>query len=198
MRDLSLHLLDIIQNSLAAEADKISIGITANRAKNRLSLLVLDNGKGMREKVVRQAVDPFFTTRKTRQVGLGLPLLNMNSRQAGGRLLIKSVTGRGTLVAAVFQIEHPDRPPLGDIGETITASILAGPETDYKIVLKNKNNKMRISTEEIKWQLGEVPITSFEVLTWLRGYLNDCVTSIFGGVLNEIDCRAGGNTEENT
>ena len=130
MEDLSLHILDIVENSVKAEAREIRIVIAEDTEGDRLSLEIHDDGKGMDETTRRKALDPFFTTRTTRRFGLGLPLLAEAARQSGGSLELDSAPGRGTIVTVDFQISHPDRKPLGDIASTL-GTILAGrPELD--------------------------------------------------------------------
>jgi signal transduction histidine kinase len=125
MEDLSLHILDIVENSLSASAREIMILIDEDRGKDLLSLEIRDNGEGMDEEMRRKALDPFFTTRTTRHVGLGLPLLAQAARESGGTIQVDSTPGQGTLVKAVFQLSHPDLKPLGDIPGTL-GTILAG------------------------------------------------------------------------
>lgn len=130
MEDLSLHILDIVENSVSASAKLIKILIVEDTAMDRLSLEIVDDGKGMDEDMRRKALDPFFTTRTTRRVGLGLPLLTQAAREGGGNLELESAPGEGTTVRAVFQLSHPDRKPLGDLPATL-GTILAGkPELD--------------------------------------------------------------------
>jgi hypothetical protein len=125
MEDLSLHILDIVENSVAASARRIEILIEENRGADRLLLEIRDDGRGMDEKKRRQALDPFFTTRTTRRFGLGIPMLAQAARESGGCLALDSEPGRGTTVRAEFGLSHPDRKPLGDIPGTLSV-ILAG------------------------------------------------------------------------
>jgi hypothetical protein len=125
MEDLSLHILDIVENSLAASASRIEIRIAEDTRQDLLTLEIADDGKGMDPETCRRTLDPFFTTRTTRKVGLGLPLLAQAAQQAGGRVEVASQPGRGTTVKAEFRLSHPDLKPLGDIAETLRA-ILAG------------------------------------------------------------------------
>jgi len=130
MEDLSLHILDIVENSIAASASEIKIVIVEDTASDQLRLEISDNGNGMDEEMRKKVLDPFVTTRTTRRVGLGLPLLAQAARESGGDLTLDSAPGRGTTVIAVFQLSHPDLKPLGDIPATL-GTILAGkPELD--------------------------------------------------------------------
>jgi signal transduction histidine kinase len=128
MEDLSLHILDIVENSVVAEAKEVRILIVEETAEDKLSLEIRDDGKGMDEQMRKKALDPFFTTRTTRRVGLGLPLLAQAARDSGGSLELSSAPGRGTLVKAEFQLSHPDRKPLGDVVATLGAIVAGRPE----------------------------------------------------------------------
>jgi anti-sigma regulatory factor (Ser/Thr protein kinase) len=132
MQDLSLHILDIVENSITASASRIKILIVEDTPRDLLSLEITDNGQGMDPEVRRGALDPFFTTRSTRRVGLGLPLLAQAARESGGTLEIASEPGRGTTVKATFQLSHPDRKPLGDVAETLRTILCGRPELDLQ------------------------------------------------------------------
>lgn len=127
MEDLSLHILDIAENSIAASATRIEIELNENTEKDTLVLQIRDNGKGMDEETQRKVFDPFYTTRTTRRVGLGLPLLAQAAKQSGGNLELQSKPGQGTTVKAIFQLSHPDLKPIGNISETLQ-TILSGRE----------------------------------------------------------------------
>ena len=187
MRDLSLHLLDIIQNSVSAGADRISVTIGAYTSQNLLEMIITDNGCGMSEEFLERATDPFATTRTTRKIGMGLPLLKSSAQRTSGSLEIKSSESKGTRVRACFSISHLDRPPLGNITETMIILIASNPEIDYELVIKNDKDEFRIDTSEIKDKLGEVPITHLDVITWIKGNIDEAVKTIFGGVLDEIN-----------
>lgn len=132
MEDLSLHILDIVENSIAASADRIRILIVEDTARDLLTLQIEDNGNGMDAETREKVLDPFFTTRTTRRIGLGLPLLAQAAREAAGTLELASEPQRGTTVKAVFQLSHPDRKPLGDIAETLRALVAGRPELDLQ------------------------------------------------------------------
>jgi anti-sigma regulatory factor (Ser/Thr protein kinase) len=125
MEDLSLHILDIVENSITAAATEIRIRIDEDTRNDRLVLEIHDDGTGMDKEMQMRALDPFFTTRTTRRVGLGLPLLAQAARESGGQFEVTSSPGNGTTVRAVFQLNHPDRKPMGDIPGTL-GTILAG------------------------------------------------------------------------
>ena len=189
LRDLSLHLMDIIQNSLKAGAGCIVTSLQAEDGK--LVMIIEDNGCGMDREMLERVTDPFSTTRTTRKVGLGIPLLKAAADRTSGGLQITSEKGYGTVVKAYFEIRNIDRPPLGDIAQTIAGVILANPETNLKLILRRDNKVFELDTEEIKARLGEVPITEYNVLIWIREYVNEGIIAIFGGVLDEIDSGVG-------
>ena len=132
MEDLSLHILDVVENCIAASASRIEIRIVEDTDRDLLSLEIRDNGKGMDAETRKKALDPFYTTRTTRRVGLGLPLLAQAAREGGGHFELDSEPGRGTTVRAVFQLSHPDRKPLGDIAGTLETILTGRPELDLQ------------------------------------------------------------------
>jgi hypothetical protein len=132
MEDLSLHILDVVENSLAASATRVSIRIVEDTRADLLTLEICDNGRGMDEEARQKALDPFYTTRTTRRVGLGLPLLAQAAEEAGGKLELDSSPGRGTTVKAVFQRSHPDRKPLGDVAQTLKTIMCGRPDLDLR------------------------------------------------------------------
>ncbi len=138
MEDLSLHILDIAENSISGSAKRIEIRIDEDRTEDLLTIEIRDDGKGMDEQTLQKALDPFFTTRTTRRVGLGLPLLAQAARESDGRIELDSKPGRGTTVRATFTYSHVDRKPLGDIDETICTLVAGHPEID--ILYEHKRN----------------------------------------------------------
>lgn len=136
MEDLSLHILDIVENSIAAAAGRIEIAITEDTQRDVLSLEISDDGRGMDVETRNQALDPFYTTRTTRRVGLGLPLLAQAAREAGGHVDLDSEPGRGTRIRAVFQLSHPDLKPLGDIPRTLETILHGQAEVDLRFEYK--------------------------------------------------------------
>ena len=188
MRDISLHLLDILQNSLTAKATKISIHVGALPSQDLLYLTVTDNGSGMEAELLRRVFDPFVTTRKTRPVGLGLPLLKEAAKRSGGDLIIESVKGRGTKLKATFGLSHIDRPPLGDIADTVVMVVTAHPDLDLAVCFFNQTASRELQLAEIRKHLGDIPLNHAEVLNWIKDYLTDSLKAIFGGVLDEVNC----------
>jgi signal transduction histidine kinase len=131
MEDLSLHLLDIVENSINALATRIDISIIEKKDEDRLIMEISDNGMGMDEEVKRNVLDPFFTTKPNRKAGLGLPLLAQAAEEAGGSLRIESEVGKGTKITAAFQLSHMDRKPLGNMIETLRVLRAAHPYIDF-------------------------------------------------------------------
>jgi anti-sigma regulatory factor (Ser/Thr protein kinase) len=171
MEDLSLHILDIAENSLKAGARKIAITIREDAAADQLTLEVSDDGKGMDAAVAAQAMNPFFTTGTTRRVGLGLPLLSEAATVAGGRVDIRSVPGKGTSICATFRLSHIDRKPLGNMAETIAALIAGRPELDLTYRHDRDGGSVLFTTATVRERLGGVPLNSAAVLHFVMEYL---------------------------
>jgi hypothetical protein len=171
MEDLSLHILDIAENSLAAGATRIAIVILEETGEDTLMLEIRDDGRGMSASELTRVLDPFYTTRTTRRVGLGLSLLEAAARAANGRLEVRSAAGEGTVVVATFQLSHIDRKPLGNIAETITALVAAGPETELSYRHDRDGRSFLFSTADIRRQLGGEPINTPETLQFVREYV---------------------------
>ncbi len=187
MRDLSLHILDIVQNSITAQATKIKIHISIDSQKVYLLLNISDNGAGMDSDILLKAQDPFFTSRTTRKVGLGIPLLKESAIKCNGNFNIISEKNGGTQILAAFLINHIDRLPIGEIGETMIAAISSNPKISFVLDLNNGRNLFRLDTDEVTKTLGDVSITEFDILIWLKEYIDEGIKNIFGGVLNEVD-----------
>ena len=132
MKEISLHLLDLIENAVAAGATQVSIRVQEDPAADRLRISVEDNGRGMPPDIARTASDPFVTTRTTRNVGMGLALLAGAAEQAGGHLVVSSAPGHGTKAEAEFRLSHIDRAPLGRIEDTLTAATVVHPDLDTR------------------------------------------------------------------
>jgi hypothetical protein len=168
MEDLSLHILDIAENSVAAQADRIEIRLTEDLKRDLMSFEVVDNGVGMDEDTKKKALDPFFTSKKVRRIGLGLSLLSESAREANGHLSIYSKKGKGTRVKAVFQYGHIDRRPLGNIGQTILTLIIGNPDIDFIYIHKKDRRKYVFDTREIRFRLVDVPINSLEGMKLIK------------------------------
>jgi signal transduction histidine kinase len=148
MEDLSLHILDIAENSISGSAKRIEIRIDEDQANDVLTIEIKDDGKGMDEQTLQKALDPFFTTRTTRRVGLGLSLLAQATRETDGKIELNSSPGQGTTVKATFCLSHLDRKPMGDINETIRTLVAGHPEIDFLYEHKRNGSVYRFDTRE--------------------------------------------------
>ena len=172
MRELSLHALDILQNAREAGATLVHLTVAEDLAADRLVLEVRDNGRGMGEETLKRLKDPFFTTRKTRHVGLGLPLLAAAAERCTGSLEVESAPGQGTRVTAVFQWSHLDRAPLGDITGTLISFLLGEPFCDLVYVRRRDGNEFSLDTREVRRELEPVGLSHPRVREWLAGTLS--------------------------
>lgn len=181
MEELALHILDLAQNSLAAGASLLVIIINEDGAANLLTISIEDNGRGMDSEFVSRVLDPFTTTRTTRRVGLGLPLLSMTARQCDGDLTILSQLGHGTKVTATFKLDHWDLPPLGDLASTMVSLLVGRMDVDllYRHVVNGR--EFTLDTRELKAELDPVPLSEAKVLTFLRTYIIDELAKLHGG-----------------
>ena len=168
MEDLSLHILDIVENSLAASADRVEIKIVEDQEKDLLSVEIIDNGTGMDPQTAGKALDPFYTSKTVRRFGFGLSLLSEAAKAANGHFSIESKKGEGTKVKADFQHSHIDRKPMGDIGQTIITLIMGSPEID--LIYRHKKNAQEycLDTGKIKIELNEIPISSLTGIRLIR------------------------------
>ena len=145
-----MHILDIVENSIAAMARRIEIRIDEDQAKDQVTIEIKDDGKGMDEQTLKKALDPFFTTRTTRKVGLGLSLLEQAAKESEGTFDLSSSPGKGTTVNATFRLSHPDCKPMGDIGQTMQVLIMSHPEIDFLYEHKSDNSTYRFDTREVR------------------------------------------------
>ena len=173
MKELSLHLLDIAQNSISAGARHVDLWVV--EAGDRLVLTVADDGRGMAPEFLAAVTDPFTTTRTTRKVGLGLPLLRLAAEQTGGSLEVESRQGMGTTVTAVFHTGHIDCPPLGDTAATVSLLVQGLPQgMELTYTRKREGKSFTFRTEEVRAILGpEVPLSQPAVVQWVKDYLSD-------------------------
>lgn len=183
MDEFSLYVLDITMNSVRAGATEI--GVSLEEKCGLLTFTVTDNGCGMKREQVERLTDPFFTTRKTRAVGLGVPFLKMLSEQTGGEVTIESrheseyPENHGTVLKATFTKDHLDFIPLGDMVGTLVTLIQGNPETNFTYEHKTEKGEVRLSCAELKQILGDdVSLASFEILEWIRGYLEEAYETI--------------------
>jgi anti-sigma regulatory factor (Ser/Thr protein kinase) len=178
LEDLSLHILDIVENAIAARAKRIEILVVEEPREDRLTIEIRDDGIGMDEEVSRKAIDPFFTTRTSRRVGLGLSLMAQAAQEAGGVLRIESNLGKGTKVVATFQYHHIDRKPLGSMVETMMTLFLGNPELDISYTHKKEGRSYILSSQWLKEQFQNRSLTNPEVIQRLRKHLQEGLTQI--------------------
>jgi signal transduction histidine kinase len=168
MEDLSLHILDIVENSVAAQASTIEIRLSEDKKKDVLSVEVIDNGIGMDEETQKRALNPFFTTKKVRRFGLGLSLLSESAKAANGHLSIRSKKGKGTRIRADFQYSHIDRKPLGNIGQTIITLVIGNPDIDIIYIHKKDGHKYVFDTRKIRSQLIDIAMNSLDGMRMIK------------------------------
>ena len=178
MKELSLNVLDITMNSVKAGATLINIYI--NEDDERLTLEIIDNGCGMTEEFLRGVIDPFCTTRTTRKVGLGIPLLKLAAEQTGGEVTITSKhesqypEDHGTHVTATFYKQHIDFTPMGDIISTVTTLIQGSPDIDFDFKHQSNTFDVSLDTREVREVLGpEIPLSEPEILSWIADNLSE-------------------------
>jgi len=184
MEDISLFVLDLVQNSIAAEATKVIIEIIECKQNKRLSLTIQDDGKGMDEHLVSKVTDPFYTTRTTRKVGLGLPMAKASVQGCGGSFAISSRKGEGTKVTMIFKTNHFDCPPLGSMDQTLAALISTNINVDFVYKHSTQKGTLDFDTRVIKSELRGVRIDVFEVIEWIRSYIKDGINEIDGGIIS--------------
>ena len=177
MKELSLNILDITENSTKAKATLVKILIEEN--SDTLSISIQDNGTGMTDDILKGVADPFCTTRTTRKVGMGIPLFKFAAEQTGGHLEISSKhfseypNDHGTTVTAYFNKKHIDFTPLGDLPSTVTTLIQGHPDVDFVFSHKKNDDEVYLDTRELREVLEDVPLDSFEILTWIGDNLKE-------------------------
>jgi len=173
MLELSLNILDIAQNSIKAEAALVEIAVEINTAADTLTVLINDNGWGMSPEQLENVTDPFYTTRNTRSVGLGVPFFKDSAESTGGSFSITSEKGKGTWVKAVFGLSHIDRTPLGDMNSTAETLIFYNTHIDFIYRYKVDENEFTLDTREIKELLEGAPIDAPDVKAFISEFLSE-------------------------
>lgn len=177
MKELSLNILDIAENSIKAKAKNVAIDLV--ETKDMLSFSVKDDGCGMKPDFLAAVTDPFTTSRTTRPVGLGIPLLKLAAEQTGGKVTITSKhiedypDSHGTTTSAEFFKNHIDMAPLGDIVETVVTLIQCNPDTEFIFTHATEEGRVELDTRELRLVLGDVPLNNIEVILWIKEYLNE-------------------------
>ena len=178
MRELSLHLLDIAEYGVSAGAQNMTIAIAEDLRTDRLRLTVEDDGRGMDAAMVEQVTNPFITTRTTRKVGLGIPLLKLAAESCNGWLTVESTPNAGTTVNAEFQRSHIDRMPLGDVPGTLLALLVGWPQVHWVLCYRVDEEEFVFDDAPIKDELGDVPLSDPDVLKFLRGALREGIADV--------------------
>lgn len=173
MLEISLHILDIAENSTRAGATMVSILVTEDTGKNSLLLEIRDNGAGMDEEVLSKSIDPMFTTKSVRNVGLGLPMLAQAVEMTKGKFGIESQLGKGTKIVAEFTLDHLDRQPMGDVAATLVTLIAGNPDVEFIYRHARDNREFYLDTREIKHEIESVPITHGDILQYIRNQVRD-------------------------
>jgi hypothetical protein len=186
VRELALHVLDVLQNAVEAGATQVDLAIVEDHAADWLRILVCDNGRGMDAETLARVVDPFFTSRSTRHVGLGLPLFAAAAERSGGELSVQSQPGLGTAIEATFRLSYPDRQPVGNMADTLLAflSSRSAPELNYKHCTDrapgNGPAAFEFDTARMREVLGDLPLTHPAVQAWLAEFLSEGEETING------------------
>ena len=178
MSEISLNILDVVQNSVTAGSLLTEIGIEADSMADILKITVSDNGRGMPSEIAARAADPFFTTSGKRKAGLGLPFFKMAAELSGGSFKTESSPCAGTKTTAVFGLGHIDRMPVGDIAETFMSLICLSPSADFILSYTVDKKNFIVDTREIRQTLGEVALSEPEVLLWVREFIDENIEAI--------------------
>jgi len=182
MDELSLNILDIAQNSIAAEATSIEIDVIEDYISDRVTIMVKDNGKGMSEDFLKTVDDPFTTTRTTRKIGFGISFLKEAAEITGGSMKITSQLGVGTTITAIFVLSHIDRQPIGNLTETIITLVTLNTEINFSFRYRVNDNEFIFSTQEVKEQIGDdTPLNSPPIVIFLTEYVNENLQNLTGG-----------------
>ncbi|HEX3031384.1 MAG TPA: ATP-binding protein [Bacillota bacterium] len=178
MKEIALHIIDIAQNSIEAGATQVGIKIEENLTDDYLALEITDNGRGMSQDMIERVTDPFFTTRNTRRIGLGLPLLKAAAERCEGRLELTSVPGEGTKVVVRFKRSHIDRAPLGNMVDTIVNMVVGYPDLDLHFVHRIDDREILFDSGELRRELEDVPLNNLAVVNWIRNFLAEAYADL--------------------
>ena len=178
MPEISLNILDVVQNSVTAGSLLTEISIRADNGADTLEVVINDNGHGMTGEQLENVTDPFFTTRTTRSVGLGIPFLKMAAEITGGSFLIESEPGVGTKSTSVFGLTHIDRMPMGDIAGTMTSLIGPNPDVDFILRYTVDGNSFTMDTREFRKEIEGIPLSEPSVLSFITEYINENIDAL--------------------
>ncbi len=178
MLELAAHILDIAENSVRAGASLVEITIIEDENENIFSIEIIDNGCGMTEEEIKKVFDPFYTTKKVRKVGLGIPLLSDAAQRTGGNLHLHSVKGKGTHLKVTFELNHIDRQPLGDIVGTLIILIAGNSFVDFLYKHRHNDRQFSLDTRIIRKEIDDLPMNHPEILKYIRNVIDDGLSEI--------------------
>ncbi|HIZ87761.1 MAG TPA: ATP-binding protein [Candidatus Coprenecus pullistercoris] len=178
MNDLSMHILDIVQNSVSAGATRVTLTVDEAPATDMLTIVIGDNGKGMTAEQVSRLADPFFTSRTTRKVGMGIPLLKQSAEQSGGEVRITSEPGRGTEVTAVFGYSNIDRPPLGDVANALMLLVSSNPDMDFLFTYRYDGEEYVLDTADVREVFGKDALRDLTIVRNIEEMIKDNMREI--------------------
>jgi anti-sigma regulatory factor (Ser/Thr protein kinase) len=178
MLELAQNILDIAENSIRAGAKLVSISVIEDAVRNLLTIEISDDGCGMKGEEINRALDPFYTTKDVRRVGLGLPLLTDAARMAEGKLELQSEAGKGTKVTASFRLNHIDRQPLGNISSTLVSLIVANPNVDFIYEHWHNDRQFKLDTRLIRNEIEDIPIYHPEIVKYIRDVIEEGLNEI--------------------
>jgi hypothetical protein len=173
LEHLTDHIMDIAMNSVRAGGRNVSIAVISQKDRNLLTVTIADDGSGMTEDVARAALDPFFSTKDKKGIGLGIPFLRGAAEMCGGDFSLESAPGKGTTVRATFALDHPDLPPLGNLKETILLLCVGNPEIRFVFQYRDDGKEFVLDTREISELLDGVPVNHPDVIDFLERYLDE-------------------------
>lgn len=183
MKDLATHILDIAENAVNAGSGNVWIHVLNAQKESKYGIVIQDDGSGMDEATLCRATDPYFTSRKTRKVGMGLPLFKQNAERTDGCCNLYSEPGKGTKVEAVFNTHHLDCPPEGDLADIFVFLLFSHPSIDFTMEYRTDNGEYKISSKEIREVLGETPISHSEIRNYLHEMIGENVKDL---IMNDI------------
>ena len=181
MRELADNIMDIAQNSISAGAALTEVHVKISHEADLITFTFKDDGCGMSEEMVQAVIEPFTTTRKTRKVGLGLPLLKQTAEMTGGAMDIQSTVGVGTVVTATFGLGHIDRPPMGDLAGAWFSLVVMNPEKDFLFTYDYDGQVFTFDTREVRAAVDPIPLNQMEISAWIKDCISTEINELHGG-----------------
>ena len=173
-----MHVLDVVENSTRAGAQRVTIAIAEDRASDDLTIIITDDGAGMEPETLKKVLDPFYTSKTVRRVGLGLPMFSQAAQKADGSFSVESKAGEGTKVSAHFEHSHIDRQPFGDMANTMVTLIAGCPDVDFVYTHRSGNNSYILDTRKVKKELDDVPINNTSILQFIQENIKEGLKEI--------------------